>query len=426
MCCEPLPRTTVVQDQDDVPLKPMASTPDKIDKYEVLGELGRGAMGTVYKARDPVLDRLVAVKMMSDELVIEEEMRGRFNAEAKSAARLQHPNIVTVFDFGELGEEGVPYIVMELLDGVSLSQAMEEGRPARLEDKVRIVTQVCRGLDFAHKRGVIHRDIKPGNIQVLPSGIAKVLDFGIANAEGSGVKTKTGLVMGTPNYMAPEQISGESVDHRADMWAVGVILYELLTGERPFTAPTVPGLVYRIVHASPPALDARKLGLPDKLVHVVQRVLTKNPDGRFLDLAQMAKALDAVVGAAPSQDLTEAQRIRGYETHLSLARNLLETSQPQRALEAARRAQALEPTHESVVDLVREIERALSQMQSEGNPRPGGCSAGGAGSARGVRRGAMGRRGADGAHGRESQRGAAYRHGCARHRPGFRCGARAP
>ena len=212
----------------------MSSTPEKIDKYVVLGELGRGAMGTVYKARDPVLGRLVAIKMMSQDLVIEEEMRSRFNREAKSVAKLQHPNIVTVFDFGELENVGVPYIVMELLDGVSLAQMMEEGRPERLEDKVEIVTQMCRGLDYAHKRGVIHRDIKPGNIQVLPAGLAKVLDFGIAWSEGSTIKTKTGLVMGTPNYMAPEQISDQNVDHRADMWAVGVILYELLTGERPF------------------------------------------------------------------------------------------------------------------------------------------------------------------------------------------------
>ena len=187
----------------------MSSTPEKIDKYVVLGELGRGAMGTVYKARDPVLDRLVAIKMMSEELLIEEEMRGRFNREAKSAAGLQHPNIVTIFDFGELENEGTPYIVMELLDGVSLAQMMEEGQPERLEDKVQIVTQICRGLDYAHKRGLIHRDIKPGNIQVLPAGTAKVLDFGIALGEGSSIKTKTGLVMGTPNYMAPEQISGE-------------------------------------------------------------------------------------------------------------------------------------------------------------------------------------------------------------------------
>lgn len=344
----------------------MSSTPEKIDKYVVLDEIGRGAMGTVYKARDPVLDRLVAIKMMSEELVIEDEMRGRFNREAKSAAGLQHPNIVTVFDFGELATERIPYIVMELLDGVSLAELMEQSKPERLEDKVKIIAQICRGLDYAHKRGVIHRDVKPGNIQVLPAGTAKILDFGIAVGEGSTIKTKTGLVMGTPNYMAPEQISGENVDHRADMWAVGVILYELLSGERPFTASTVPSLVYRIVHATPTPLDPRALGLPPKLVSVVERVLSKDPDKRFRDLALMARALDQVMGtASPTPEMSGEARARSYTTNFQLARTLLDRGQPQRALEAARRAQALEPSHESIVDLVQEIEVALRRMQSE-------------------------------------------------------------
>jgi tRNA A-37 threonylcarbamoyl transferase component Bud32 len=354
----------------------MSSTPEKIDKYVVLGELGRGAMGTVYKARDPVLDRLVAIKMMSEELLIEEEMRGRFNREAKSAAGLQHPNIVTIFDFGELEKEGVPYIVMELLDGVSLAEMMEQSKPERLEDKIKIVTQICRGLDYAHKRGVIHRDVKPGNIQVLPAGTAKVLDFGIAMGEGSTIKTKTGLVMGTPNYMAPEQISGENVDHRADMWAIGVILYELISAERPFVATTVPSLVYRIVHATPAPLDALKLGLPAKLVSVVERVLSKDPDKRFRDLALMARALEQVMGAPnPTKEISGEARARSYTTNFQLAESLLEGGQPQRALEAARRAQALEPSHGSVVDLVHEIEIALKRMQSEPTVVKPGASA---------------------------------------------------
>ncbi len=344
----------------------MSSIPEKIDKYVVLSELGRGAMGTVYKARDPVLDRVVAIKMMSEDLLIEEEMRGRFNREARSAAGLQHPNIVTIFDFGELEGEGVPYIVMELLEGDSLAQLMEQGKPERLKDKMQIVSQICRGLDYAHKRGVIHRDVKPGNIQVLPDGTAKILDFGIANVEGSTIKTKTGLVMGTPNYMAPEQISGATVDHRADMWAVGVLLYELLGKDRPFTASTVPGLVYQIVHAQPLVLDARALGLPAKLVSVVERVLSKDPDQRFRDLALMGRAIDQIMGKAPaSAEPPEEERARSYQTNFELARGLHQKGQHQRALEAARRAQALEPSHASVVDLVSEIEIALERMQSQ-------------------------------------------------------------
>ncbi len=344
----------------------MPPHPSKIGKYEILAELGRGAMGTVYKARDPRLDRLVAVKMMSEELLIEEEMRGRFQREAKSAANLQHPNIVTIFDFGELEGEGSPYIVMELLDGTSLAQLMEEKKPERLLDRVNVITQICRGLDYAHKRGVIHRDVKPGNIQVLPSGTAKVLDFGIALGEGSTIKTKTGLVMGTPNYMAPEQISSEVVDHRADMWAVGVILYELLSGERPFAATTIPGLVYQIVHSPPPPLDERKLGLPPRLVQVIERVLQKNPDRRFRDLAHLARTLEKVMGAPSlTTEISGEARSRGYATNLDLAKSLLSQGQPQRALEAARRAQALEPSHRSVVDLIQQIEKSLRTMQAQ-------------------------------------------------------------
>ncbi len=343
------------------------SIPEKIDKYVVLGELGRGAMGTVYKARDPVLDRLVAIKMMSEELLIEEEMRGRFVREAKSAAALQHPNIVTVFDFGELAQTGAQYIVMELLGGHSLAELIEDRKPERLQDKLNILTQVCRGLDYAHQRGVIHRDVKPGNIQVLPSGTAKVLDFGIAaGGAGSTVMTKTGLVMGTPNYMAPEQIAGENVDHRADMWAVGVILYELLTGERPFAAETVPSLVYRIVHASPTPLDARRLGLPDALIGVVQRVLSKGRDDRFRDLSQVASTLEQLGAVGPSSAARASSRVDPpHLAHLQLARTYLASSEPARALEAARKAQALEPSDPAVVALVKEVEDALARMQSE-------------------------------------------------------------
>lgn len=344
----------------------MVSTPERIGKYEVLSEIGKGAMGTVYKARDPVLDRYVAVKMMSDELLVEDEMCARFNREARSAAKLQHANIVTIFDFGQLPGEGAPFIVMELLDGESLAELMEKGKPERLEDKIRLVAQVCQGLDYAHKRGVIHRDVKPGNIQVLPDRTAKILDFGIAKVEGPTINTKTGLVMGTPNYMAPEQISSDVVDHRADMWAVGVLLYEMLGGERPFTASTVPSLVYRVVHSPPPPLDARKLGLPEGLVAVVDRALRKKPDERFRDAAQMSRALERALGApASTKEMPEDARARSYGTNLELARNLLTSGQPQRALEAARRAQALEPSHPSVVDLVQEIEKALRKMQSE-------------------------------------------------------------
>ncbi len=339
----------------------MTEQPTRIGKYEVLAELGHGAMGTVYKARDPVLGRLVALKTMSEALLVEEEMKERFLREARSAAQLQHPNIVTIYDF-DPDAEGGPFIAMELLDGHSLSQLMDDESPMLLEDKIHLVVQVCRGLDFAHKRGVIHRDIKPGNIQVLPDGTAKILDFGIARREDTTLKTKTGLVMGTPNYMAPEQIIGSPVDHRADMWALGIILYEVLNGRRPFDSETVPSLIYRIVHQSLPSLEARKLGVPQELVDVVNKVLAKDPNARFRDMAEFAGALQRSLGAPVSEAvISDTARKSGYLRNAQLARTLLSQGQPARALEAARRAQALNPSETEIVRLIEDIETQLKQ-----------------------------------------------------------------
>ncbi len=344
----------------------MTDMPASIGKYEVLAELGRGAMGTVYKARDPVLGRLVALKTMSDALLVDEEMRERFLREARSAAGLQHPNIVTIYEF-DPEEVGGPFIAMELLDGRPLSELMDGKRLTRLEDKIKLVEQVCRGLDFAHKRGVIHRDIKPGNIQVLPDSTAKILDFGIARRDDSTLKTKTGLVMGTPNYMSPEQIQGVTVvDHRVDMWAVGVILYELLTGARPFESGTMTTLLYRIVHQPFAPLDSRKLGLSQDLIDVVDRCLAKEPNARFRDMAEMSAALRKSLGVSESVDiLSDEARERGFKRNIEFARSLLVRGQPARALEAARRAQALEPSRAEVVKLIEEIESYLENMAGE-------------------------------------------------------------
>ena len=322
-------------------------------------------MGTVYKACDPDLGREVAIKTMSEELLAEKDMKDRFLREARSAAAIQHPNIVTIFELGV--HEDKHFIAMELLGGLDLAEFVDHQKLTRLEDKIKLVIQVCRGLDFAHKRGVIHRDIKPGNIQVLPDGTAKILDFGIARLVGAtGTKTKIGLVMGTPTYMAPEQIKGEPVDHRSDMWAVGTILYELLRGHRPFETDTVPSMIYKIVHASPPQLDARAMGLPDGVVEVVKRALTKDPDGRFRDLGEMADALQQAMGAPVADaSLTDEVRESTYSRNLGLARTLRDQAKTARALEAARRAQALEPSRPEVSDLITLLERELNEQADQ-------------------------------------------------------------
>jgi serine/threonine protein kinase len=287
----------------------MAENPLRaIGKYEILSELGKGSMGTVYKARDPTLDRVVALKTILPGAVLDAEARERFLREARSVARLQHPNIITIFEMGEM--ERVPFIAMEFLEGESLADAAEIGRPAGVEAKLRVVEQLCRGLGYAHGRGVVHRDVKPTNIFLLPDGTAKVLDFGVAWLEGGTFATRTGMLLGTPAYMAPEQFSGGDVDHRVDMWAVGVILYEMLTGERPFEAETVPSLIYKIVHTQHQAIDPVADGVPIAVVQIVTRALQKNPKDRFADLDEMSRA----VRAALDEDGVEPQVTRAEDT----------------------------------------------------------------------------------------------------------------
>lgn len=325
-------------------------------------------MGRVYRARDPILDRLVALKTVSPELLAKQDTMARFQREARSAARLQHPNIVTIFELGEV--KGSLFIAMELLEGMDLAQAMQTPGHLSVQDKVQVVVDVCRGLDFAHKRGVVHRDVKPANIRVLTDGTVKLVDFGIAHLADSTM-TQTGLVLGTPSYMAPEILSGGRVDHRADMWAVGVVLYELLAGARPYEAPTIAGLVYRIVHQPPAPLDPA-LGLPQGLQEVVARALAKDPAARFRDCAEMAQHLQVVMGMGWQTDtpLHPAARQQALERNLEEARRLFAEDDLEGALEAARRAQALEPSRTSVLELLQRIEERLAEAPTVLTPRP--------------------------------------------------------
>jgi serine/threonine-protein kinase len=265
--------------------------PERIGKYEIAAVLGRGGMGTVYRAHDPVLDRAVALKTIFPEMLAEQGMRERFLREARSAARLQHPNIVTIYEFGEA--DGVPFIAMELLGGEDLADAVERGHLPDLDGRLAVVTQLCDGLAYAHLHGVVHRDVKPSNVTILPGGAVKIVDFGVAWLEGSTLATRTGTLLGTPSYMAPEQFAGGPVDYRVDMWAVGVILHELLTGRRPFAGATVPSLIYQIVHAPLPPIDPRAERVPAPLARIVEQALAKDPAARYPDLGAVAHALRA-------------------------------------------------------------------------------------------------------------------------------------
>src|SRR6185369_5392238 len=205
--------------------------PEKIGKYEIIERLGRGGMGTIFKAHDPVLDRFVAVKVISTDIEITDELRARFFREAKACARLSHPNIVTIYAMGD--NNGQLFIVMELLEGEELKHLIAQRKVLALQDKLSIMVQVCDGLHYAHQNGIVHRDIKPGNIFLLPGGQVKILDFGIAKmANAEGGLTRAGLIMGSVRYMSPEQVSGR-VDHRSDIFSLGAVLFEFLSMRPP-------------------------------------------------------------------------------------------------------------------------------------------------------------------------------------------------
>ena len=268
----------------------MVPTVDKIGRYEIVSELGSGAMGLVYRAVDPNIGRAVALKTMRLDVrgMEHEEMLRRFKNEARAAGLMSHPNIVTIFDADEVGD--LFYIAMEYLEGETLYSRMIEQRLISADLMVEITKQVCAGLDYAHGMNVIHRDIKPANIMITRQGVAKIMDFGIAKAVGT--MTNTGQVLGTPNYMSPEQVKGLPLDGRSDLFSFGVLLYEMATGERPFTGENVTTIIYKIIHENPiPASDLEMTVHPG-ISAVITRCLAKNPNERYQNGAELARDIE--------------------------------------------------------------------------------------------------------------------------------------
>jgi eukaryotic-like serine/threonine-protein kinase len=281
------------------------TTSSTIGRYEVVRELGHGAMGVVYEARDPVLDRTVALKVIKpaaegDELEAYEE---RFLAEARIAAQLQHPGIVVVHDVGRDEANGTLFIALELLRGQTLAELARQGQVewARV---MRIVGQVARALGYAHARGVVHRDIKPANVIVLPSGEAKVTDFGIAQLENARQRlTSTGEFIGTPLYTAPEQARVEDVDGRADVFSLASVAYTLLAGRPPFMAPNIPGIVHRVVYEEPEPLARFVPELPVDVERVMARAMAKDPAARYATAEAFAEDAEDVVAGQPPRNV---------------------------------------------------------------------------------------------------------------------------
>jgi len=273
---------------------------EKLGKYIILGELGRGAGGVVYRARDPIINRLVALKTITTGLAEFPDLLQRFYQEAQSAGGLQHPNIVTIYDMGD--EQGVPYIAMELLEGESLDQLIGRRTPLPVPLKLTYALQACRALDYAHKRGIIHRDIKPDNVMLTKDGTVKVVDFGIARVLETS-KTQTGMLLGTFAYMSPEQYHGEHADARSDIWSFGVLLYELLAYQRPFKGQTPASLMLGICQQEPPPLLTVAPECPAALEKVIQKVLQKSADERYQSMEELLLDLDPICKSLQSESV---------------------------------------------------------------------------------------------------------------------------
>jgi serine/threonine-protein kinase len=268
---------------EETPLK-------QVGKYQITDLLGQGAMGVVYRALDPQLNRYVAVKLMGQGVASDSQLRDRFLREAQAAGSLQHPNIITIFDFGDT--DGHLFIAMEYIEGADLSELMERRDPLPLQGKLDIIIDVLNALAYAHSRGVIHRDIKPANIRVSTDGRAKLMDFGIARLDSSEL-TKTGMLIGTPHYMAPEQVQSGKVSPATDLFSMGVVLYEFLTYRRAFEGDTLHSVLYKIMSEEPQTLKGVP-GIKDSLRMVVEKALAKDPAARYTSANDMAKALYAV------------------------------------------------------------------------------------------------------------------------------------
>ena len=283
-----------------------------LGRYEIVGELGQGAMGVVYKATDPLIDRIVAIKTITLSLALEEreEYEARFYQEAKAAGRLSHPNIVTIFDVGRSGD--IAYIAMEFLQGRELRDILNDEKLLPVDQGIDIVAQVAMGLAYAHEHGIIHRDIKPSNIMVGRDGHAKITDFGIARMASSGVRTQTGMVLGSPKYMSPEQVMGKLTDQRSDIFSLGVMLYEMLTGQPPFMGENVNAIMYQTLNAVPQPPSSLNPAVPDMLNFIVAKALAKELEHRYQNARDLANDLRACRVTVPSSVLpSEAAKTAG-------------------------------------------------------------------------------------------------------------------
>lgn len=321
-----------------------------IGKYQVQGELGRGGFGTVYRAWDPVVNRSVAIKVLT--VQGDEDLLTRFRNEAAAAGNLHHRNIVTIHDFGE--HNGVPYMVMQLLEGNTLQEAVSRHMPFSLIQKMNIMGQVAEGLYHAHLHGVVHRDVKPPNIMILPDESVQIMDFGIARLTASTSRqTRTGFVIGTVLYMAPEQfLPNKIIDHRADIWSYGTIYYEFLTGRHPFAASEETSVLYQIAHVDPPPLSSVAPECPPALEDVLVRLLQKDPDFRYQNLKEVQYDVQPI--------LVDLKREHAQEL-VAEVRQLTGDGRLEEAQAAAQKILELDPSNREAQSLLQQVRQRLQR-----------------------------------------------------------------
>ncbi len=323
----------------------------KIGKYEILGELGKGGFGSVFRAFDPTVGRVVAIKVLAPS--DDPNILNRFRIEAKAAGNLHHPNIVTIHDFGD--HEGRPYLVMEFMEGEDLQKAMARGQRLSLIEKIHIMVQVADGLHCAHQSGVIHRDVKPANIMLLPDNTVKIMDFGIARLldPNASRQTQTGLLIGTIFYISPEQFQGWDGNVLADIWAYGVICYEIFTGANPFKAPDTAGVMYKITYVDPEPIQSLAPECPEALGKIVSRALAKKRELRYQSLEDLKYDLEPIL-----LDLKK----RHAEELLSQVNQLFDQGQLEEANAVVRKILNLDPANWSARQLRESIQKKLQRQ----------------------------------------------------------------
>ncbi|MCI0353774.1 MAG: protein kinase [Acidobacteria bacterium] len=331
----------------------MAQAPAKIGKYEVVAILGKGGMGVVYKGQDPMIGRLVAIKMMTGGFQDNPDLLKRFYREAQSTGMLQHPNIVIVYDLGD--HEGNPYLVMEYLEGEGLDKIISSRRDVPLVQKLHYIIQALHGLNYAHQRGIVHRDIKPGNIMVLQDGNVKIVDFGIARI-GDASLTRTGQVVGTITYMSPEQINAQVVDGRTDIFSCAVMLYELLTGSLPFDGKDTASTLLKIIHEPPPPLKNFLSVYPPELEDALHRALAKDREERY------ATAEDFAFDLSRIQESLKKHMVSEY---VIKAKDSIEKAELGKAKELLQQVLRVDTQHAMAKELMYEVQQRL-QKQARG------------------------------------------------------------